>query len=337
MKAWTLGPQDGLKSLSLVEKPIPEPVMGEALIRVEAACLNHRDLLILRGQYGARKREDCVALSDGVGVIEKIEGASHGLSPGQRVIAPHFVQWTDGPYSPSIFARDLGVTRDGWLAGHICLPAQSLVPVPDGMLVETAATLAAAGTTVWHAISVFAKTGPGDLVLAPGTGGVSIFALQLAKALGASVAITSSSDEKLERCRALGADHCINYAKRPDWAAALLEATGGRGADVIVDTIGLSQIEQTLAAAAPNARIALIGGLAGTLGHAPNMSGLIGKNITLKGLTSGSRAMLADLVALVARTGIRPPIEARFDFDSAPEALAALDQARHIGKIMISA
>ena len=336
MKAWVLGEQSGLDSLRLVDLPTPQPQPGETLVRVHAAALNHRDLLTLRGTYGPRKPEDRVPLSDGVGTIVTINGDDHGLTPGQRVIAPHFATWIDGPFSPAIFAHDVGISRDGWLAEYICLPTAALIALPGTVADEAAVTLAAAGTTAWHGLVEFARMKAGDLVLAPGTGGVAIMALHIAKALGAQVAITSSSDEKLERCRQLGADFTANYRTRPDWAAALLEQTGGRGADIVVDTIGLGEIEQTLAVAAPNGRIVLIGGLSGAPGEAPNMFGMIGKNLTLKGITSGSRAMLADLVDMVATHRIAPLIDRTFPFAEAEQACAHLDRGGHIGKVVIA-
>lgn len=336
MKAWVLGDQTGLESLRLADLPTPQPKTGETLVRVHAAALNNRDLQALRGTYGPRKPEDRILLSDGVGTIVAIEGDNHGLAPGQRVIAPHFAGWIEGPFTPAIFAQDVGISRDGWLAEYICLPTASLIALPAAVTDEVAVTLAAAGTTAWHGLVEFGGVKPGDLVLAPGTGGVAIMALHIARALGAQVAITSSSDDKLDRCRALGADFVVNYRNRPDWAAALLEQTGGRGADIVIDTIGLGEIEQTLAVAAPNGRIALIGGLSGAPGHAPNMFGMIGKNLTLKGITSGSRAMLADLVDVVATHGIAPLVDRTFAFAAADHACAHLDRGGHMGKVVVT-
>jgi NADPH:quinone reductase-like Zn-dependent oxidoreductase len=165
---------------------------------------------------------------------------------------------------------------------------------------------------------------------------VSIVTLQLAKAMGAQVVITSSSDEKLETCRAIGADFTVNYRSHSDWPKALLEATGGRAADIVVDTVGLASIEQTIDASAPNGRIALIGGLAGMIDKSPNMSGILGKNLTLKGITSGSRAMMQEMLNLVAEKGIEPLVDSRFASDDAPAAFAHLTSGNHMGKVMIT-
>ena len=331
-----MGLQDGLASLRSANRPIPEPAANELLLKVHAACLNHRDLLALKGQYGAIKPEDRVPLSDGVGTIVGMGNAVSGFSEGQRIVAPHFVSWIDGLYSPAIFAQDLGISRNGWLAEYITIPANAAIVVPDNVNTESAATLAAAATTAWHCMVSFGGLKPSDLVLAPGTGGVSIVTLQLAKAMGAQVAITSSSDEKLETCRAIGADFTVNYCSHSDWPKALLEATGGRAADIVVDTVGLASIEQTIDASAPNGRIALIGGLAGMMDKAPNMSSILGKNLTLKGITSGSRAMMQEMLNLVAEKGIEPLVDSRFASDDAPAAYAHLASGNHMGKVIIT-
>lgn len=342
MRAWEIGPrnsgQRGIGGLRLAERPEPVAGPGEVLVRVIAAGLNYRDLMVLRGQYGSGLPETRIPLSDGVGeVIAAGEGVS-GLAPGDRVIAPHFLSWLDdAAYSPAVFAQDMGVTADGWLAERIVLPAAAVLKVPDSVPDTTAASLAVVGATVWHAMVAFGGAGAGSLVLAQGTGGVSVFALLLAKALGARFAITSSSDEKLERARALGADVTVNYRTRPDWAAAMLAATGGRGADVVVDTLGFSALGETLAACAPNARIGTLGALAGSPQDVASASqgALIGKNAAIKGIASGSRAMLEAALAVVADGGIAIPVEHSFAFADAPAAFVCLDAASHFGKIVI--
>jgi NADPH:quinone reductase-like Zn-dependent oxidoreductase len=235
------------------------------------------------------------------------------------------------------FAQDLGVTRDGWLAEKIALPAAALIPLPDGVSNHTAATLAVAGGTVWHAMVAFGQVKPGELVLAQGTGGVSIFALQLAKAMGAQFAITSSSDAKLERCRAMGADYAVNYCTHPDWAAALLEATGGRGADVVVDTLGFPALGATVNATAVEGRIATLGALSGTPQDAATASQglIIAKNITIKGIASGSRDMLEAALGVVADKSVETVVDRVFDFDEAAAAYAHLESGAHMGKVVV--
>lgn len=339
VKAYEIGPQQGLGGLRAVQRELPAPAPGQALVRVRATCLNHRDLLVLEGRYGPRRPETRIPLSDGVGEVIALGAGCSGVAVGERVLSGHFVSWLDGAFSPSIFGADLGISMDGWLAEQILVPAAALVPVPASLSDEQAAPLCAAGLTAWNALVEVGRIQAGDLVLALGTGGVSIFALQLAKMHGARVAITSSSDEKLARARALGADITVNYKTHPDWAAEVLRANGGRGADIVVETGGLATLGASIHAAAPNGRIVLIGALANaapdTPVHLPNFSSILGKNLTLKGITAGSRSMLQRLVSAAAANGLKPLINRVFDFDAAAVAYAYLKSADHLGKVMI--
>lgn len=337
MRAWEVGPSAGIEGLRCAGRPEPVASAGELVVRTLAAGLNFRDLMVLRGQYASRAPEDRVPLSDGVGVVEQAGGGVGGISAGDRVIVPNFLGWIEGRFSPAAFARDMGVTADGWLAEKVVLPAEAAIPVPSAMSDTSAATLSVVAATVWHAMVAFARVQPGELVLAQGTGGVSVFALQLARALGAQVAITSSSETKLARARELGADYTVNYRERPDWAAALLEATGGRGADVVVDTLGFAALGETLAACAPEARIGTIGALSGrpqdTAGASQGL--IIAKNLTIKGIASGSRAMLRDAVQVLAAKGVELEIDREFAFDEAPAAYRHLESGGHFGKVLI--
>lgn len=336
MKAYEMGDQQGLASLRLAERADPVASPGQVLLRVRIVCLNHRDLLALSGSYGPRRPEQRIPVSDGVGEIIALGEGVQGFKPGDRAIAPHFAGWTGGDWSPAHLGQDLGISQDGWLAEQIVVPAAALVRLPDGMSDEQAVALPAAGLTAWQALVHLGRIKAGDLVLTLGTGGVSILALQLAKMHGARVAITSSSDEKLAQMRALGADITINYRSQPDWAAALLQASGGAGADIVVETGGLGTLGLSIAAAAPKGRIVLIGALgsAGAPGLG-NLSGIVVKNLQLMGVTSGSRAMLAELVRAAAASQMQPVIHRSFGFDEAPAAYAYLKSGEHIGKIMI--
>jgi NADPH:quinone reductase-like Zn-dependent oxidoreductase len=320
MRAYEIGDQAGLGSLRRVERPDPVAGAGEVVIDVRAVCLNHRDLLIVSGGYGPRRAETRVPVSDGVGAIAAIGPGVTGWSLGDRVTCVHFAGWLGGAFAPTAFAHDLGVSHDGWLADKIVVPAAALVRVPDSLTDAQAAPLPAAGVTAWNALVEVGAIKAGDLVFALGTGGVSIFALQIAKLAGARVAITSSSDAKLEIARGLGADIAVNYATTPDWPTALMAAN----------------LPQSIAAAAPNGRIALIGALAGPPSAGlPNFSSILGKNLTLKGITEGSRAMLADLVKAASAGGLTPVIDRVFPFDDAPAAYAYLKSGAHLGKVMI--
>jgi NADPH:quinone reductase-like Zn-dependent oxidoreductase len=336
MKAYEIGTQEGLNSLRFVERADPVAGPGEAVVRVRLVCLNHRDMLLLNGTYGPRKPETRIPCSDGIGEITSVGEGVTGFGAGDRVSCVHFVSWTGGDFSMAAFGADLGITRDGWLAEQIVVPASALVKIPDSVSDDQAAPLPAAGVTAWNALVEVGKVRAGDTVLVLGTGGVSILALQIAKLHGARVAITSSSDTKLIQARALGADITINYRTEPDWAKALLEATGGRGADIVVETAGLASLPHSISAAAVNGRIVLIGALAGaTASGLSNFSTIIGKNLTLKGITEGSRAMLESLVRAVDAGKIRPAVDKVFGFAEAPEAFAHLHSGTHFGKVMI--
>ncbi len=337
MKAYEIGDQQGISSLGMVDRPDPVPGPGEALIKVTAAGLNYRDLMVANAHYGTNNPPSRIPLSDGVGVVEALGEGASGVRIGARVIAPHFTGWSAGKFSMMHFGADLGVSQDGWLAEKIVLPVDCLIPVPDGVSDETAATLAVAGGTVWHAMMAFGQADAGDLVLAQGTGGVAILALQLAKAVGAQFAITSSSDEKLERCKAMGADYVINYRTRPDWPEALLEATGGRGADVVVDTLGFPALGQTVAATAVEGRIGTLGALSGTPAAqaTANQGIIIAKNITIKGIASGSRAMLMQALDMIAAHRIEMIVDQSFGFEDARAAYEHLKSGAHMGKVVI--
>ena len=336
MKAYQIGGQTGLESLTAVQRPAPALGPGMAVLRVRAVCLNHRDLLVLAGRYGARRPPERVPVSDGVGEVMALGAGVAGFEIGDRVICCHFMTWLGGPFNPAVFGADLGVTHDGWLAEQILVPAAALVRVPAALDDAQAAPLTAAGLTAWNALVEFGSIKAGSWVLAMGTGGVAIFALQIAKLHGARVVITSSSEEKLAIARHLGADATINYRTEPDWAAAVNSATGG-GANIVVETGGQATLGQSIAAAAPNGRIAIIGALAGPANQGlANFGTIIGKNLVLKGIAAGSRAMLADLVAAAESNGLEPVIGATFPFDRAADAYANLQAAEHVGKVMIT-
>lgn len=332
MHVFEMGTQQSVASLRAAERAVPQPGAGEVRVRVHMAGLNYRDLLALSGHYGPRKPEQRVPLSDGVGTIDAIGDGVEGWRTGQRVTSAHFVAWNDGPWSPAHLGQDLGMSRDGWLAEQVVLPAAALIAVPDDLSDGQVAALPAAGTTVWHALVGFGRVQPGEWVLVLGTGGVSVLALQVARALGARVAATSSSDDKLERLRGLGAEFTVNYTRRADWGSAVHEATGGAG--VVVETGGIGTLAQSIGAAAVNGRIALIGALDQ---GAPltDLRSVVLKNLTLRGFTSGSRAMLVQLLETVAKARIQPVVDRVFAFDDAPAALAHLQSAQHVGKVLL--
>ncbi|MFY7834955.1 MAG: zinc-dependent alcohol dehydrogenase family protein [Novosphingobium sp.] len=334
MKAYELGPQNGLESLNQTTRPDPVAGPGEAVLKVRYVCLNNRDLQILEGRYGTKKAEDRIPFSEGVGEVVSVGEGVSGIAVGDRATLAHFVSWIDGPFEMRYFGVDLGTSLDGWMAEYVKVPAAALVKIPDAIADEQAAPLAAATLTAWHAVVEVGQVRAGDLVVALGTGGVAMAALQIAKANGAFVAITSSSDEKLEQARKLGADYTVNYATHPDWAAELQRQTGGRGADIVVETGGQHTLPQSINACAVNARIVIIG-VGSADGPLPNYGGIIGKNITLKGIAEGSRAMLARMVRAMEATGFAPVVDRVFDYDQALDACQYLKSGSHLGKVLI--
>lgn len=335
-QAFEIGAQQGLASLRRVTRQLAAIPAGEVLVRVRAAALNHRDLSILKGQYGAKKPDVRIPGGDGAGEVVALGDGVTDVEVGDRVTAPHFVRWIDGDYDPAVFVADLGSSRDGWLSEYILLPATALVKLPDDMSYEDAAALGAAGITAWTVLQTLGEMQPGDTVLTLGTGGVSILALQIASMAGARVAITSSSDDKLAVARRLGADITVNYRKDPDWATTVRAATGGRGVDIVVETVGLATLEQSLSACAPNARIGLLGALGGRPEDGVQLGNLILGNVILKGITSGSRRMLEDMLTAFDTNGVQPEIDRVFPFAETPAALDYLANARHVGKIVIA-
>lgn len=338
MKAWEIGNRSGIDGMRLVERDDPQVGPGEVLVKITAAGLNYRDLMQVRGLYGPENPDTRIPSTDGVGVVEAVgEGVIH-LAVGDRVVSHNFLPWLDdASFGYHMFGQDLGISTDGWLAEKLVLPASAPIKLPDSVSDETAAVLAVGACTVWHAMVAFGQAGPGKLVLAQGTGGMAVFALQLAKALGAEFAITSSSDDKLAKAREMGADFTINYRKSEDWSAALLEATGGRGADVVVDTIGFGEFSKTLNATALQGRIGTLGALSGTPQDSADFSqgAILGKNITIKGITSGHREMFEDCLKVVADSGIEVLIDREFAFEDAKAAYTHLESGTHMGKVMI--
>ena len=335
MKAFELGPQTGLASLAPTTRPDPVAGPGEVVLKVRLVALNNRDIQVLEGRYGAKKPESRVPVSEGVGEVVAIGDGVTTVAEGDRAVFAHFVSWADGAFSLAAFGQDYGITHDGWLAEYIKVPGAALVKVPESLSDEQAAPLASSALTAWHAVVEVGQVKAGDLVLALGTGGVAIWALQIAKANGAKVAITSSSDEKLALARSLGADITINYTTHPDWAAELLTQTGGIGADIVLETGGQPSLTQSINAAAANARIVII-----AAGPVPptglvNYGAIIGKNLVIKGIAEGSRAMLARLLRAIALHNIKPVIDRKFAFDDAPAAYAYLKSGAHVGKVLI--
>ena len=336
MKVWEIGEQKSVSSLRLVERPDPKPGPGQAVVAMKAASLNRRDVNVMSGGYGGAKPATRIPLSDGAGDVIAVGEGVTSVKVGDRVTATHFTPWNDGAFDPAFFASDLGITIDGWLTERALVPANCLVPIPTELTYADAAALPVAAVTAWSVIEGLGNIKSGDTVLTLGTGGVSSFALQIAKMNGARAAITSSSDAKLARCKELGADILVNYKTRPDWDKAVREQNGGRGVDIVVETGGFATLGQSLAACAPNARVGMIGALGGRPEQSPAMFPLVGQNITLKGITSGPRRMFLDLFKALVATRTKPIIDKTFAFADAPKAYQHMVDSEFLGKIIVS-
>jgi NADPH:quinone reductase-like Zn-dependent oxidoreductase len=335
MKAYRLRPGAGISNLQVTDIPTPVPAPHEVLIKTHAASLNYRDLMFARGDYVNLKDEPLVPLGDGAGEVIAVGARVTRFKPGDRVIHSYFSGWIDGAPDPVKTTGSFGVHIDGVLAESFVAHEDTLVRIPSYLSYAEAATLSCAGTTAWNALFVDGGLKPGATILLQGTGGVSIIALQLAKAAGLRAIITSSSDEKLERARALGADATINYRKQPEWQEEARRLTDGRGVDLTVEVGGAGTLTRSLAATRMGGTVSVIGGLAGFGGTPIEPVALLRNYIRLSGFMVGSRAMLEDLVRFMEASQIRPVIDREFAFDEAQLAYEHLKAGRHFGKVAI--
>jgi NADPH:quinone reductase-like Zn-dependent oxidoreductase len=274
-------------------------------------------------------------MSDGAGVVEEIGDGVVGFAKGDRVASLFLPNWQEGSVSPQRLSVMAGDTIDGFAADYVTKPATHFIRAPAGYQAAEAATLSCAALTSWRALMVEAKIKPGDWILTQGTGGVSVFALQFAKAAGARVIATSSSDEKLEQLRALGADHVINYRTTPEWANPIQELTDGTGVDEIVEVGGPATLNESIRAVRVGGHISLIGVLTGFRGEVATAA-LMAKNVRLVGITAGSRADYVDMVKAIEATGLRPVISRRFPLDEIAHAFRWQEAGKHLGKIVLS-
>ncbi len=336
MKAYVLqkGSQS-LESLKCVERPKPEPGPSEILVRMRAASLNYRDQLVVTGRYfGGTLQRDTIPLSDGAGEVVAAGVGVTRFKPGDRIGGTFFRGWVDGPPTPGPRVA-LGSPADGVLAEIVAFDQNDAVLVPRNLSFEEAATLPCAGVTAWHALMVSGRVKPGDKVLVLGTGGVSIFALQFAKAAGAHVIITSSSDEKLERARSLGADEGINYRQVPEWGKEVQKLTGGLGVNHVVEVGGAGTLAQSMQAVGFAGKIALIGVLTGFQGDT-NPHPIMLKGAGMQGIFVGSRAMFESMNAAIEVNRIQPVVDKVFPFEQAADAYRYLQSGAHFGKVVIN-
>lgn len=328
--------QPGLENLEVVERPDPEPGPGEVLVRLRAATLNYRDLLTVEGGYGSKQRTvDFIPLSDGAGEVAAVGEGVTRFKPGDRVVGNFFQEWLAGEPDQDNMKSGLGGVLDGVASELRVFPDYGLCHTPAHLTDGEAAALPCAGLTAWSAVIDQGRTTPGDIVLTQGTGGVSVLAVQFAKLAGAEIIATSSSDEKLERVRALGADHTINYIDTPEWARPARDISNGRGVDLVVEVGGAGTLEQSIKSVRPGGAICLIGVLSGS-NHEFRLPLVVTRKIRLEGVTCGNREQFEAMLRAVGQHKLRPALDDKvFGLDDLPAAFAHMREGRHFGKIVV--
>ena len=333
MKVAAVKKPGGPGNLVIEERPDPAPGHGEVLVRVRASSLNYHDFVVVMG--GIPTPDGRIPMSDGACEVVAVGEGVTKWKVGDKVLSLFFPGWQSGQIEAAGFNSVPGDGADGFGAELVAAPETAFTRMPEGWTFEEAATLPCAALTAWR--GMFAEGGlkAGDWVLTQGTGGVSIFALQLAKAAGCRVISTSSSTEKLEKLKALGADHVINYKETPEWGAEAFKLTGGRGVDEVVEIGGPGTMAQSIAACRPGGHISLIGVLTGVSGEVPTAA-LFSRNITLSGITVGSRRMQEDMIDAIEANGIKPVIDSTFPLDKIADAFAHQASQKHFGKIVLT-
>lgn len=336
MRAYQILPGDGIDGLQCVDFPERELGTGEVRVRVHAVSLNYRDLMVASGNYLVNVDDPIVPCSDGAGEVLAVGAGVRRVQVGDRVAASFFPWWQDGPPAPDKVRHALGGDIDGMLAEETVLPEDALVKIPPGMSFVDASTMPCAGVTAWNAIFESSNgIRPGDTVLLLGTGGVSVLGLQLAQAAGLNTIITSSSDEKLQRARELGAHHTINYRTFPEWQEEVMRLTHGVGAHVVLEVGGQGTVNRSVAASAMGGSIAIIGGVSG-FGGEVNPATLLASAKRLVGIYVGSRTMLEKVLRFADIGGLQPVVDRVFTFAQAREAYRHMESGSHFGKVVIA-
>ena len=333
MKGWRIS-SFGIDHLEAFEAPIPKPLPGQIVIKVHAASLNYRDLMMVKGFYNPKMALPRIPCSDGAGEIVEAGDGVTDFKPGDRVAGIFMQRWIDGPPSAAKQKAALGGDVDGMLAEYVALDATGVVRLPEHLSYEEGATLPCAGVTAWNAVVTEAGTRPGDTVLIQGTGGVSIFALQLARLLGARVLGTSGSDEKLERAKSLGLDAGVNYKEHPNWADWVLAETDGQGADLVVEVGGAGTFAQSLKAVRVGGTITQIGVLSQST-EPLQIAPILRKQVRVQGIFVGSRADFLAMNLAISQNKLKPVVDSVFAFSDARAAFQKMEAASHFGKIVI--
>ncbi|WP_315760162.1 NAD(P)-dependent alcohol dehydrogenase [Sphingomonas sp. Y38-1Y] len=333
MKAMVTGSPATLETLAFADRPDPgQPGAGEIRVRLHGSSLNYHDLGVVTGRM--QGKPNGIALADGGGIVEAVGDGVAEFAVGDAVVSCFFPDWHDGAPTIGDFSRTPGDGIDGYATEAVVVPTTAFTHAPRGYDAVEAATITTAGLTAWRALVGDGGLKAGDVVLLLGTGGVSIWGLQIARAMGATVVITSSSGEKLERARDLGADHVVNYREVEAWGRAVRDWTGGRGVDHVLELGGAGTLANSIEAVRVGGHIALIGTVTGTAGDVPTAA-LMAKQARLQGLIVGSRRQQQDFVRAIDATGIKPIVDRRFPLDALPEAFRHQQSSAHFGKIGI--
>lgn len=332
MRAMKLAKPGGLDKLAPADVKAAAPGPGEIQVRVAASSLNFHDYAVVSGML--RVDDGRIPMSDGAGTVTAVGEGVGEFAEGDPVVSCFFPNWQDGEPELGKLIGVPGDHADGFAAETVTGPARAFTRAPANYTPAQSATLTCAALTAWRGLMVEARIKPGDVILTQGSGGVSIFALQFAKAAGCRVISTSSSNEKLDKLGALGADELINYRETEDWAGRALELTGGRGVDVVVEIGGAGTLPQSIKAVRVGGHISLIGVLAGVEGSVPTAA-LFSKNATLKGITVGSRAQQIDMISAIEANGIEPVIDSSYPLEQLADAFRHQESQRHFGKICV--
>jgi len=335
MRLYELQNTGGIDNLQLLERPTPSPGPEEVLLRLTAATLNYRDLLTIKGGYGSKQKLPLIPLSDAAGVVEAVGSGVTRFKTGDRVVNGFFPNWFAGEPSEKKLSGAPGGQVDGVLSEYRVFPEHALMHAPAHLSDAAAAGLACAGLTAWSAVVKFGSLNPGDTVLTQGTGGVSLFALQFAKLVGARVISTSSNDHKIEKLRTLGADATINYSTTPNWGSQVRALTAGRGVDLVVEVGGAGTLNESIRATRVGGTIAMIGVLADPAGNF-RLPMIVMQQLRIQGVTVGSLEDFQIMINAIAVHRLQPVIDTAFPFEQAPEAFTYMAARKHFGKVAIT-
>jgi len=330
MRAYEIGDQSSDLTLHMVERPIPTPGPGQVLIKVNATGLNARDLWLVR----QKNKPHHIPFSDNAGHVAALGPGVKDFEIGDRIIVNHYFLFVEGDWRYEYNFQDHGSSVDGFLAEYAIANANALVKCSDRLPDVELAAISTAGLTAWRSLGVEARPKPSEIVLTLGTGGVSVFNIQVAKFFGCRVIVTSSSDEKLERMKTIGADMTVNYRSTRDWAAKVMELTAGRGVDIILNTVGYPELENCFRCAGNNARCIHIGASRQQVEIKP-LQNFFMKDCSIKGIAQGSRRALAECVRAMDVNGLRPLVDKVFTFEDAVDAFRLMETTDRVGKVMI--